>query len=452
MTVSYSDSVTTTNPWTFLKLLIRWKGSVYKLLWRELLFYLALFYAIHFIYIYLPKDHQANFESFVKYTKLYQNIIPISFVLGFFVNTVMTRWWNHFEAIPYPLSIAIHISCKLQGYDEVGRAMRRTIMRYVCLSLTLVFRRLSTRVQLRFPKFKDLVIAGLMFDSEVQIIEDVEAKYPGYSKNWLPITWAANIVAKARNEGRIDDDVTVNEIIHELNAFRQKLTVLLYYNTITIPLVYTQVVTASLYIYFLAALFSHQHIQSDTSYNIGSFNLDIHPILLILQFIFHIGWLKVGQALVNPFGMDDDDFDVNSMIDRNLQSSYIIVDNMHNSYPDILKDRYWNELPKYLPDRAKTVFQINSPKAVNDADVVDYTEPRPTTWNDLEKSNASYAVIRVNAPINLVPDSGVIAHVYKNIDNVEHEQLLINRAMQRKSQNRDSNLSEESEESIRESK
>ena len=42
---------------------------------------------------------------------------------------------------------------------------------------------------------------------------------------------------------------------------------------------------------------------SDASYH----NLDLYyPLFLTLQFAFYVGWLKVAETLINPFGEDDD--------------------------------------------------------------------------------------------------------------------------------------------------
>ena len=50
------------------------------------------------------------------------------------------------------------------------------------------------------------------------------------------------------------------------------------------------------------------------------------PFFTILEFLCFVGWIKVADELLNPFGDDDEDFQINYVIDRNLQVSYLIVD------------------------------------------------------------------------------------------------------------------------------
>ena len=50
------------------------------------------------------------------------------------------------------------------------------------------------------------------------------------------------------------------------------------------------------------------------------------PYFIIIEFISYVGWIKVAETLLNPFGEDDEDFQINYLIDRNVQVSYMIVD------------------------------------------------------------------------------------------------------------------------------
>lgn len=62
----------------------------------------------------------------------------------------------------------------------------------------------------------------------------------------VPIIWAASIITRARKEGRIRDDFAVKTLIDELNVIRGKCGLLLAYDNISVPLVYTQVVSSIL--------------------------------------------------------------------------------------------------------------------------------------------------------------------------------------------------------------
>jgi bestrophin, other len=94
------------------------------------------------------------------------------------------------------------------------------------------------------------------------------------------------------------------------------------------------------------------------------------PFFSLLQFFFYMGWLKVAEQLINPFGEDDDDFEVNWMIDRNLQVAYLIVDEMHHDHPELLKDQYWDSvLTTELPYTVASMNNREEPPAPSTANI-----------------------------------------------------------------------------------
>ena len=52
---------------------------------------------------------------------------------------------------------------------------------------------------------------------------------------------------------------------------------------------------------------------------------------------------------MNPFGTEDDEFEVNEIIDDYLQTSYLIVDEMYAKHPPLEKDKYWGTVNIDLP-------------------------------------------------------------------------------------------------------
>lgn len=98
-----------------------------------------------------------------------------------------------------------------------------------------------------------------MLESERKIFEVMDAKSP-MSKYWMPLIWATNILNRARKEGIIASDHIIQTILFELSDIRRRLGGLIGYDTVCVPLVYTQVVTLVLYSYFMAALMGRQMV------------------------------------------------------------------------------------------------------------------------------------------------------------------------------------------------
>ncbi|XP_061577652.1 bestrophin-2 [Cololabis saira] len=340
MTVTYSRRVADAGLGTFFHLLLRWKGSIYKLLYRELIIFTLLYYFLSVVYRFVLSDAQRRlFERLSIYCDRYAELIPVSFVLGFYVTLVVSRWWGQFENVPWPDRLAALVGGHVRGTDEASRLTRRTMMRYVNLSGVLIYRSVSTAVYKRFPTMEHLVQAGLMTSEELRHLEDLPSPH---NKFWVPCMWFVSLALRSRTEGRINNDVALTALLTELNSLRAKCMKLYGYDWISLPLVYTQVATVAVYSFFLACLIGRQFLDPTQEY--PGHDVDFYlPVFTLLQFFFYVGWLKVAEQLINPFGEDDDDFETNWLVDRNLQVSLLSVDEMYDSLPLVERDMYWNE-------------------------------------------------------------------------------------------------------------
>lgn len=108
----------------------------------------------------------------------------------------------------------------------------------------------------------------------------------------------------------------VNNLLAELKSYRGNLRKLFAYDWVSVPLVYTQVAALATYAFFFFALFGRYFNNfTKTRYHRQTILSDVQsgkdlempvPIFLIVQFLFFVGWFKVGQDLMRPFGLDDE--------------------------------------------------------------------------------------------------------------------------------------------------
>jgi hypothetical protein len=83
----------------------------------------------------------------------------------------VTIYIFQFESIPWPDSASLWISTCISGQDERGRLMRRTIVRYLNLSLIMVFRLICLPVKKRFPTLEHLLAAGILEPKEMEVTQ-----------------------------------------------------------------------------------------------------------------------------------------------------------------------------------------------------------------------------------------------------------------------------------------
>ncbi|XP_023326824.1 bestrophin-4 isoform X4 [Eurytemora carolleeae] len=294
----------------------------------------------------LDEKSKDNFEVFCVYCSKGIQRIPLSFILGFYVSQVVSRWWDQWNALAWPDRLAQQLTCYLNC-----RTTRRSCIRWACLSNVLTLRMISSKVALRFPTLEHLIEAGLLTSKELGKLDLMLEKTGGrHDLSWYPISWAQEAVRKSRKDALIPADLWMSKLQDSLMNIADQNWRMFCYGWVSIPLVYTQLVTIAVYTYFFAALFGSQYL-TPTKYLIDGemfYKVDEHdyrpgatgnlvgyddsifdmyiPTFTLLEFVFYFGWLKVAESLINPFGEDDDDFETNYIIDRNLQLGYLMVE------------------------------------------------------------------------------------------------------------------------------
>lgn len=381
----------------FWHLMLKWKGSVFKLIWHDLLVFLAIYMSLMLMYRFVLTQYddvviyKEYFELVCVYCSRFKGAIPITFLTGFYVTEVVRRYWDQFMNLPFPDRIALKLVSYIPGKDAFRCNLRRTVMRYVNLSIVLVFRLVSAKVHARFPDYQSLVNAKLMLPTEAERMRRAEALTP-HEATWTPVLWALKLLERARTENKIKMEAPIySNLVSTFEYIEINNRKILNHGWVNFPLAYTQVATLAVFSYFFASLFGSQYLtppESQLNYHAFphtniSFSTeepydqhtpDVYvPYFTVLEFISYMGWIKVAETLLNPFGDDDEDFEINYLIDRNVQVSYMIVDDADMEM-ELAKDPF---LEAGIPIPPELPYQDESQREESARRVVGENEEAP---------------------------------------------------------------------------
>ncbi|KAK6039983.1 bestrophin-3 domain protein [Cooperia oncophora] len=345
MTVNYHRAASTSRPWTFFKLLFKWKGSIWKAVYMELICFLIIYGIISVIYrCALSKSQQLNFERVVRYFDARLDYIPLELVLGFFCTQVFNRWNKQYDTIGF---IDKYVQTQYKKYISCSRRIRHSLI--LEKMNVLVFRDVSMRVRRRFPTLDTIVAAGFMLPHEKEIFESYNGSSPKY---WIPANWALAMTYQAWKHGYIESAYYKVTLQEEIKKWRTNMEWVFNYDWVPLPLMYPQVVCLAVHFYFLVCIFARQQIVVEHEFKT---EVDTYfPIMTALQFVFYMGWMKVIEAVINPFGEDDDDFETNALIDRNITMGMMIVDQGYDRPPELRRDPFWDSVhPLYSEETSR---------------------------------------------------------------------------------------------------
>lgn len=219
MTIAYTEGI---------KSLKRWRGSVWRSVWKELILWLIVYYVVRFILAYVPQTayQQQLASDTVSVFRKFCDQVPVSFLLGFYITQIVTRWWNQVLCIPYPDEVMSFANAYFRKPEE--KYIRQTIARWLILCQAMVFRRISTRIRRRFPKFDTLVVAGLVTPEEQSIIRGTMC----VNNRWqLPLHWMVHkIIMNAKLQA-----TTESAIIGAINRYSDSMKKLYLYDWIGEP-------------------------------------------------------------------------------------------------------------------------------------------------------------------------------------------------------------------------
>jgi len=322
------------------------QSAIIGVTWRPLLFFLVLYYAFQVFFRVTDQQFLSNQDltDWIKKMKKHDSTASkyLTFILGFYVGQMITRWWDQVKSLPYidPITNSLSGFIQIEFKDDLKSKesaldLKKKIARYCLLSWTMCLAHVSHPLQLKFKTADKYIEKGLITERELRALQGTRPS--SWSRQWwIPLNWAASLINSNHPESQGCKVKESKELIKELNKFLSKLHHVERYQTNPLPLIYGQAVMVAIYSWIFLGVFASQYVK-DLEKDLDLLGIiRTIPLFQIVKILLIYSWLKVAHIVRNPFGSDYNyDINLEQFLDQNIWKASSSI--MHLDNPIYLK-------------------------------------------------------------------------------------------------------------------
>ncbi|XP_032778205.2 bestrophin-4 isoform X2 [Daphnia magna] len=350
---------------SFKSVLLRWRRSVYQLIWKHLLIYALTYILLSILYQFvLNEDGKKNFRVLAEHCSGYSRSINLMIMLGFFTSTTMQRLFTMQITIPgIAKSITMFILSLKPGLPE-GPIIIEKYSRWQVLTWVLTFRLVCKPLRTIYPDLMSLQNAGEMkisfpvffYSSEtVKIVsfklyfyfnkrglltqEEREVmENPELTSNTTPhplivVDWILLLLKETFLKSRYFSEINHLKNVEIIMAFKKSCGNTIKFATQNISPALIQAVILAVYGFGCITLMARNFSKEDAP--ISDAVVAYIPLMPGLQFFVYFAWLCFGRAAVDPFGDDEDDINVKQLVQSHIEDSMRLRDLYSRQLTDV---------------------------------------------------------------------------------------------------------------------
>ncbi|EFX79770.1 hypothetical protein DAPPUDRAFT_319205 [Daphnia pulex] len=311
-----------------MSILLKWKRSVYKLLWKHMAIYTIVYISLSILYQFILDE--------------YGQMLSID--IDTYKHDAMQRLYS--MQTPETDNSSTVFILSLKPDIPEGPVIIDQFVRWQLLALILSFCRVSHPLRKIYPNLTSLQTAGFLTQDERLFIEGSLLTNKNTSCVLIVIDWILLLLKETFMKKRFFSEGNYLKNVDAIMAFKKSCNNMTTFSAQNLSPALVQAVTLAVYCFGCVTIMARTFAKEEAPVAIAM--IAYIPVLPAMQFFIYFAWLCFGKAALDPFGEDEDDINVKRLAQSHVENStrLKLLYNLHlaNVFPD-LPQKYYESVP-----------------------------------------------------------------------------------------------------------